>query len=165
MAAMSTDAPAPAPSPRWMKLLLVLSLTANLLVIGVIAGHELRRDDRRGASRTVGWILELVPEERRAMSEAHFAAALADLETAERDRSTEAAAVIAAIRAEPYDAAAVQSAMADYGASRAEDRAKRWTLLRERLSTLLAEFTPAERAAFADGLDERMDRWRKRRGN
>lgn len=162
---MSTDAPTPAPalarSPRWMRLLLVMSLTANLLVIGVVAGHELRRDHPRGADRAVGWILELVPEGRRAMAEAHFAEALAQVDAADRERAGDAAAVLAAIRAEPFEPAAVQSAMAGYGAARAE----RWAILRERMASMLAEFTPAERAAFADRLQDRMSRWRKRRGD
>lgn len=153
------ETPAGPRSPRWMKLLLVLSLTANLLVIGVIAGRELRPDHRRGADRAVGWILDLVPEDRRAMAEAHFAGALAEVDAAERDRAEDARAVIAAIRAEPYDPASVQAAMASYGAARAE----RWSILRQRMATLLSEFTPAERAAFADRMEERMSRWQKRR--
>lgn len=158
---MSTDAPAGRRSPRWMKVLLVLSLTANLLVVGIIAGHALRADHRRGADRAVGRILDLVPEDRRAMAEAHFAGALAEVDAAERDRSDDARAVVAAIKAEPYEAGAVEAAMTGYDASRAE----RWAILRERMATLLAEFTPAERAAFAERLEDRMTRWQKRRGD
>ncbi len=142
-----------------MKLLLVLSLTANLVVVGIIAGRELREDDRRGSSRAVTWILDMVPEDRRAMAEAHFAEARAKLDTPDDDRGADLAVVLAAIRAEPYDPAELQSAMAALGASRAE----RWAVLRERLASLLGQFTPAERAAFAENFEDRMNRWRKRR--
>ena len=159
---MSTDAPAQARSPGWMKLLLILSLTANLLVIGVVAGYELRDDRRRGGTdRAVGWILEMVPDERRDMAEAHFAEARAAIDAAEGDRGALMDAVLAAIRAEPYQPAAVQAAMAAYGDSRSE----RWEVLRERMATLLARLTPDERAAFADNFEERMKRWRERRRN
>ena len=144
-------------SPVWLKLLLVLSLTANLLVIGVIAGYELRDDRRRGGG--VGWLLDLVPEERRQLAEAHFAEARAMIEASDGDRGAQMDAVLAAIRAEPYEPAAVEAAMAAFG----ESRAKRWRVLRERLSTLLEQLTPAERAAFADNFEERVKRWQDRR--
>jgi uncharacterized membrane protein len=158
---MSEDAPNQVRSPGWMKLLLILSLTANLLVIGVIAGYELRGERRSaGTDRAVGWILDLVPEERRGMAEAHFAAARAKIDTADGDRAALMDGVLAAIRAEPYDPAAVQAAMAAYGDSRSE----RWEVLRERMASLLARLSPEERAAFAASFEERMNRWRERRG-
>ena len=150
-------------SPGWMKLLLILSLTANLLVIGVIAGYELRGDGQRGGGtdRAVGWILEMVPEARRGMAEAHFAAVRAEIDTAGGDRAALMDGVLAAIRAEPYDPAAVQAAMAAYGDSRSE----RWEVLRERMASLLARLSPEERAAFAANFEERMNRWRERRSD
>jgi uncharacterized membrane protein len=157
---MSADAPPRARSPGWMKLLLILSLTANLLVIGVIAGYELRGEGRQGGTdRAVGWILEMVPEERRGMAEAHFAQVRTVIDTADGDRAQLMDGVVAAIRAEPYDPAAVQAAMAAYGASRSD----RWEVLRERMASLLARLSPEERAAFADNFEERMNRWRERR--
>lgn len=157
---MSSQAPERPSSPRWMKLLLALSLAANLLVIGVVAGRELRGDDRRGgADRAVGWILEMMPDGRRDMARAHFDEARPALEAADGDRGAEVAEILAAIRAEPYQPADVQAAMAAFGASRTE----RWEVLRERMATLLARLTPAERAAFADNFEERMNRWRNRR--
>ena len=156
---MSGDAPAAVRSPGWMKLLLIGSLTANVLVVGVVAGHELRDDRRRGMDRAVGRILDMVPEERRAMAEAHFAEARPALEAAEDDRGPLIDAVLAAIRATPYDPAAVRAAMAAYGESRSE----RWEVLRERTATLLAMLTPEERAAFADNYEEWTQRWRERR--
>ena len=157
---MNADAPPQVRSPGWMKLLLILSLTANLLVIGVIAGYELRGEGRRGGTdRAVGWIVEMLPEERRGMAEAHFAEARAAIDTAEGSRAALTDRVLAAIRANPYDAAAVQAAMAAYGDSRSE----RWEVLRERMASLLARLTPEERAAFAHSFEERMNRWRERR--
>ena len=156
---MSADAPVRTRSPGWMKLLLILSLTANLLVIGVIAGYELRGEDRRGGDRAIGWILEMVPEERRDMAEAHFAEARAAMDAAGGERAALMDAVLAAIRAEPYQPAAVQTAMAAYG----DSRSQRWQVLRERMATLLARLTPDERATFADRFEERMNRWRERR--
>jgi Spy/CpxP family protein refolding chaperone len=143
-----------------MKLLLTLSLTANLLVVGLVAGRELRGDDRRGGTdRAVARMVEMLPEERRAMAEAHFAEAAEALAEAEGGRGAEVAAIIAAITAEPYRPDALESAMAAFGASRAQ----RWEVLRERITTLLARLTPAERAAFAENFEDRMNRWRERR--
>ncbi len=156
---MSADA-AGARSPGWMKLLLILSLTANLLVIGLVAGRELRGDEPRGGTeRAVGWILDLVPDDRRAMAEAHFADVRARTGAADADRGALMDGIVAAIRAEPYEPAAVRAAMAAYG----DSRAQRWEVLRERTASLLAGFTPEERAAFADNFEERMNRWRQRR--
>ena len=157
---MIADAPARRHSPVWVKLLLTFSLTANLLVIGLIAGRELRGDERRGgADRAIGRIIEMMPEARRDMAEAHFAEARAALEAAEGDRGADAAAILAAIRAELYRPAEVEAAMAAFGAS----RARRWEVLRERIATLLGMLTPAERAVFADNFEERMNRWREGR--
>jgi uncharacterized membrane protein len=159
---MSAEADRQVRSPGWIKLLLILSLTANLLVIGVVAGYELRDDGRRGGTdRAVGWIVDMVPEERRDMAEAHFAEARAAIDTADGDRAALMDGVLSAIRAEPYDPAAVRAAMAAYGNSRSE----RWEVLRERMASLLARLTPEERATFADNFEERMNRWRERRGD
>jgi uncharacterized membrane protein len=156
---MSAHAPARVRSPGWMKLLLILSLTANVLVIGVVAGYELRDDRPRGGDRAVGWILEMVPDDRRGMAEAHFAEARELMETTEGDRGALMDAVLAAIRAEPYQPSAVQAAMAAYG----DSRSQRWQVLRERMATLLARLSPEERADFADNFEERMNRWRDHR--
>jgi hypothetical protein len=159
---MSGDSPLRTRSPGWLKVLLILSLTANLLVIGVIAGRELRGEaGRGGADRAIGWIVEMMPETRREMAVAHFAQVEPALDSADGERGARVDAILAAIRAEPYEPSAVEAAMAAFG----ESRAGRWAVLRERLATLLAELTPAERAAFARRFEERMDRWRERRQN
>ena len=147
-------------SPGWMKLLLILSLTANLLVIGVIAGHELRGRGG-GPGGAVDWIVGMVPEGRREMAQAHFAQVSPTLDAAEHDRGAQMDAVLAAIRAEPFQPSEVEAAMAVFGESRAE----RWAVLRERTASLLAQLTPEEREAFADRFEERMNRWRDRRRN
>jgi uncharacterized membrane protein len=158
----ASEAPAWQRVPGWLKLLLIVSLTANLVVIGVVAGYELRGDDRRrGSSDIVAWVVEMLPEERRAAAEAHLALAQEAFDAADSDRGTRIDAVLAALRAEPYDPAAVEAAMAEFGASRRE----RWAVFRERLASLLDQLTPEERAAFADRFDERMSRWRERRSN
>ncbi len=157
---MKPDASAAVRSPGWMKLLLILSLTANVLVIGLVAGRELRGDDRRGGTeRAVRSIVEMVPDDRRAMAEAHFADLGESIGAAEGDRGALMDGILAAIRADPYQPAAAQQAMAAYWASRSE----RWEVLRERTASLLAELTPEERAVFADNYEKRMNRWRERR--
>ncbi|HET7409142.1 MAG TPA: periplasmic heavy metal sensor [Paracoccaceae bacterium] len=145
----------PAGCPGWMKLLLILSLAANLAVAGVIIGHSVRGGDeeRRGPGRVIDWIVGMVPEERRAFAREQFAGVPDRVEAARAERITHLPAVVAAMQAEPFDPAALDAALDTMFSRQNSGR----TILRERLIALLGELAPAERAAFAEHFRERLE--------
>lgn len=158
-----TDTPRRRGCPRWLKLLLILSLAVNVAIAGIVIGHSARGGEggenrrARSSDRVINWIVDMLPEERRDLAVAHFAAARERLDAARVNRSKGLAAVVASMRAEPYDPDATLATLNEMFDSRTNGRAA----VRERLATLLAELTPAERAAFADRFAERLDDRRK----
>ena len=87
-------------------------------MVGIVIGHSLRKPEHGARStRAVDWIIEIVPEERRAFAIAHFAEARDRIEAGDKQPAREIKAVLAAIRAEPQDAgAATEDASPDKGA-------------------------------------------------
>ena len=156
-------------APGWMKLALILSLATNLAVAGMVIGYSIRGDgepERRGPERVIGWIVEMMPEERRDFARAHFADVPELVDAAREERMTHLPAVAAAMQAEPFDPVALDAALDAMFDRRNSSR----TLVRERLISLLAELPPAERAAFAERFRERLEsraeeRQEERRGD
>lgn len=156
-----TAAPGRRGCPSWMKLLLILSLAANVGILGLVIGHSFRPDEEsgRGPNRTVDWIVAMVPEERRDLAIAHFAEARDRMAAAADERSENLAEVVAAMRAEPFDAARLEAALAALFDNPSSGR----RIVRERLITLVAQLTPAEREVFAQRFGERLGSDQKRR--
>lgn len=148
--------------PGWMKLLLVISLMANVGVLGVLAG-SLMKDEKggKGGSRQVQWILELVPDDRRDFTKEHFREVRVPLRDIRSRRMSHLDEIIAAMRNEPFDPEAFATILAERRTSSIESR----MIVHERLVALLTEFTPDERAIFATRLEARVTRWRKQREN
>lgn len=153
----AVDEPVRRGAPGWMKLVMILSLAANLLVVGLVIGHWLAggEDRRGGVERTIGWMVRVVPDERREMAEAHFETARPEFEAMQSARLEQFDAVLAAIRTEPFDSTALGRAMAATLEARASQRA----LVYDRFATLLGQFTPDERTGIAD----RMEAWVNKR--
>jgi uncharacterized membrane protein len=147
--------------PGWMKLLLILSLAANVVIAGVVIGYSFHDQPERGSERVINWIIEMVPDERRDLARAHFAGTREQIETARAERITHLPAVVAAMQAEPFDPAALGQALETMFDRRNSGRA----ILREHLITLLGQLTPAERAAFAARFEERLTERAERRGD
>jgi len=154
--------PVPEPSRprRWVTVLLGLSLAANLLVVGVIVGSLGWRGGGGPAVRAGQMELSVFPY-TEALSRAdrvrmmrdwqHRGPPLRDI--AEQHR-TDASALAAALRAEPFDPAAI-SALLDARRIRLTERQDlAIELLRDRLLAL----DPAERRAYADRLRAAADR-------
>ncbi len=141
---------------RWMQVVLILSLALNLLVVGAVAGRMLghvkeRRDGPREAS-----VLNYGPYSK-ALSRADRAAlrqALSKQKDNLHSNRTEVRKgfrdVLAALRAQPYDAAATE-ALLNAQQQRVGDQIR---LVRQALLDRIATMSDAERAAFADRLDE-----------
>ena len=159
----TTETPARRGSPAWMKILLVLSLAGNLAVLGVVLGQSLRDSEGRGrgSERVINWIVGMVPEERRDLAATHFDAARERIDAARAQRGERLPAVVAAMQAEPFDPAALDAAL---DAMFDRDTSGR-TIVRESLISLLAQFTPEERAVFAANFEERLSNRAERKGD
>lgn len=159
--------PAPQTKPsRWLKPVLVVSLALNLAVAGLVVGAIIRgglpmragmhADGGRDFGRDGG--LGLMSEglsrsDRQALRRALIAAE-PDLANWRERAGAEFGAVIAALRAEPFDAQALQDVLdAQSGRMQARMETGRRILV-ERISAM----TPAERADFAARLEDRVKR-------
>ncbi|WP_158547530.1 periplasmic heavy metal sensor [Rhodovulum sp. 12E13] len=165
------DRPGPAgpvAGPRgsrvWLKVALFVSLGLNLLVAGFVAGAVLGRDTHvrpvaADMARDLGlapYVGALSPADRRAIARDVRSALRA--QGGRRALRSEArasfAAVLAALRAEPFDRAALERLLAGQVA-RAEMRR---SLGQAALLDRLEEMSPEARAAFADRLDAGLRR-------
>ncbi|HQU67936.1 MAG TPA: periplasmic heavy metal sensor [Albidovulum sp.] len=138
---------------RGMKIALILSLTLNLMILGVMGGamlaHGGRDDPRRVRDVGFGPYTEaLSPEDRKALREA-FVKAAPDFRAGREEARADVAALAAAIRAEPYDRAAVEAVMANQVA-RIEERLQ---LGRGLLLDRLDAMGPEARAALAGRIE------------
>lgn len=148
--------------PRWMKLALIVSLMLNVAVVGIIAGHNMKDERAKGAgNRQVQWILELVPDDRRDFAKAHFRDVRTRLQDIRAQRQEHLGQIIAAMRIEPFEPERFGAVLAERRNASLASRA----IVHERLEALLGEFTPAERAIFAERLEARVSKWREHRTN
>lgn len=162
---------------RLVKVILTLSLTLNLLVLGLVVGAHVRdgRDERRftppdrAIARDLGFgpFIGAFPREaRREMALALRERAGPFLDNRQA-LVEEMQAMLATLRAEPFDAAALNGLLA----AQAERIRTRTEVGREVLVEQIVKMTPRERAHFADelehGLRHSMERiradWRERR--
>lgn len=147
--------PAPTGTPRAVRVVLALSLAANLGVAGLVAGAFIADGgprDRMVRDLDFGPFTEALTREDRDALRREFLRVAPDMRDMKQAMKQDFAAVMAAVRAEPFDAAALQAAVDALG-KRAEGRVEiGQKLLVERLSAMSA----ADRAAFADRLEHRL---------
>lgn len=146
-------------SGRGMKIALILSLTLNLLGLGIVGGAMFAHGGPDGPHgvRDIGfgpYTEALSDDDRRALREA-FLKAAPDFRKGREEARADIEALAAAIRAEPYDRAAVEAVMGD----QAERIEKRLELGRGLLLDRLDAMGPEARAALAD----RIEKMRKKR--
>lgn len=158
-----TDAAPPQPRlPARIRWLLIGSLTLNLLIIGLVAGMALRfgaGPPQMIAERSLGfgpWSGGLEREDYNALRKG-FEAKGQDLRAAARADRAARAALVAALRAEPFDPAALDAIIAEMQQRTLERLELGQTLIRAHVLAM----TPAARHAFAD----RLERSLKRRGD
>ncbi len=148
--------------PRWMRVLLVISLALNLGVIGAVAGLALRHDPDRSRpvvlrDVSIGAYSEaLSPEDRQIMRQ-RFHEVAPGLRDLRKIRQADQERVLAALRAQPFAPEAVAEALEQQRARLAEGAELGHRLLVERITGM----TDAERAAFADRLQEVLSRPRR----
>lgn len=142
-----------------LRVLLFASLALNLLIVGAVAGALWRggpaRGPEAGASRDFAapYARALAPEDRRALRRDLRRAMLAN--RPERGALAEGyARASAALRADPFDPAALEAALA----GQAERARRRQEVGREVMVAFLSALSAEERRAFADRLDAEIAR-------
>ncbi len=138
---------------RGTKIALILSLTVNLLVFGIVGGsifaHGWRDDPHRVRDVGVGPFTDaLTPEDRKALRDA-FVKAVPDFRERRAAARADIERLAEAIRADPFDRASVAAVM-DVQGNRIEERIQ---LGRNLLLDRLEAMGPEARAALADRLE------------
>ncbi len=142
---------------RWTRRLLVLSLGLNLLIAGLAIGAFWRDGPGRG-SRDFGFgpmSQAMNHEDRMALRDA-FLERHPDARSDRRAMRAHFETLIAALRAEPFDEAALETAVAAITTRNAELLATGQSLMTDHLKQMSA----AERAGFADRLEKGLRRMR-----
>ena len=159
-----TSAPPPARGPRWMRIALVVSLALNLLVAGLVLGAALGRErhmerqdrDRSEVPREFmrsPFLGALDREDRRAVGRE-----LMRDEGSLRENRAELRArferLLAAIRTEPFDRAAIEAILDEQRAA----GARRLEIAEQAVLDRLSAMSPEARAAYAERLDRSLRR-------
>lgn len=140
---------------RWLRVALAVSLTLNLLVVGLVVGAAMRFGGPDGGHKpppSMGAALyrELPRDDRKAvraaMKSAHG--------QRKSDRATEAQRLGDALRAQPFDAAAVQAVMAVQAQARADWQGG----VQQAWLARVAAMSDAERIDYANRLQKAMTR-------
>lgn len=166
---MTQDNPTPASPPasasvrpgRGLRIALAVSVALNLAVVGVVAGGAWRMggEGRPSASvRDLGFgpfAVALNDEDRRELRRA-FLRLAPDLRETRTAMRADLAAVLAALRAEPFSPDSLRSAL-DRATART---AERLALGQELIFDRIAAMSPDARRAFADRLEQGMSRGR-----
>lgn len=149
-------------SGKGLRIALALSLALNLAVLGLVAGAIFRDGPgmRGGMARDLGfgpYSEALSPEDRKALRRALFEKA-PEIRNSRRLMREDAQALLALLRAEPFDAEAFHDRMESQ-----HDRMEHQLRLgQDLLQDFVAAMPEAERRAFADrledGLRHRKDR-------
>lgn len=143
-------------TPLWMRLTLLVSLALNLLVIGAVVGfvamggHD-RRPDRDRFDYGSFFMRALGDDDRRALRR--------DFEEGLRGQGRDRGAFVGelqstldTLRTTPFDRDAFAAALAAQSRARAE----REDMGREVLANRVAAMSDADRAAYADRIEERL---------
>lgn len=140
--------------PAWLKAALVVSLAANVTILGLFIGSKMKGDeDVYGANRQISWILKLVPEERHDFTKAKFEARRDDLRKTQIERQRQMEAIVRSIRAEPFSPEELGRAMR----LRREAGDERRVIVHSELIELMVAFSATDRQLFADRLEERLE--------
>lgn len=163
---MTQDIPPPSPTAprapgRGLRIALAVSVALNLAVVGVVAGALWRMDgDGRppSAVRDLGFgpfAGALTDEDRRELRRA-FLGRAPDLRETRTAMRQDMAAVLAALRADPFSTDGLRAAL-DRATARTVDRlALGQDLIFDRISAM----SPEARRAFADRLEQGLSRGR-----
>ena len=143
-------------TPRGVKIALALSVALNLAVAGLAVGAWLGDGPHRGMPRDMsfGPFSEALDDDDRKAIRKALLSRLGEFREQRDAARAEFEALLVALRADPFDAGALKTALAALEARNAE----RLELGRSLIETRLIEMTPEERAAFADRLEKHLRR-------
>jgi len=145
--------------PRWLIVVLVASLTLNLVGLGMVGGGLMSEGRNRerdpDLTRTESWMLRVLPEERRAEGRAAFMADRVPIEEAQRAIVDAAFGVIEALRTDPFSREAFEAALGQRQAAASAQR----QIIYDRFAGVLEGLDPDERAQIA----ARIERWHAKR--
>lgn len=151
-------------TPRWVRVVLVLSLAGNLAVAAMMAGAWMGHDPGPHGPRIFGptgvgfYARALTADQRHALAE-DLRAQRGALLQGRRDLHRHVRDLLAVLREEALDPAALHDVM-----EAQVDRARgQIGLGANAMSRLIEGMSPDERAAFADRLEEALNRKRPRR--
>lgn len=150
-------------SPRWMTVLLVVSLSVNLLVAGLFVGAMLRHGgermgdrDRSELSRDLGrtpFVAALGPADRGAIAD-RLRREAGPLRANREELRERFDRLLAALRADSFDRAEVEALLAQ----QREAGLRRLEIGEEAILERLEEMSVEERRAYADRLDRSLRR-------
>ncbi|GAW36042.1 hypothetical protein RA2_03110 [Roseovarius sp. A-2] len=148
----------------WMRLLLVVSLAANLAVVGVVAGWALRHGGHHGhhpsrLDMAGGPLTRALSDEDRREIGQRMRQVWRETRSDQADIGTSFDALVSDLRAVPFDPARVTRRMQQHR----EGFAARFAMGQEVLLDHLAAMSDADRAAYADRLEKRIREYRERR--
>lgn len=147
---------------KGLRVALAVSVGLNLLIVGLLAGAVLRDGGPRARMTDdvqFGPFTEALTEQDRKALRRDFVERMPDMRDMRRQMREDFAGLLAALRAEPFDADAVRALLAGQSVRMAERLQLGQDLLVERIGAM----TPQERAAFADRLEQRLRRGPDRR--
>lgn len=156
-----TDTTQVATPKRGLKIALAVSVALNLAVAGLIGGMVLHggpggRGDAMVRDFGFGPFEEaLQPEDRAALRET-VRARMGDIRAARQQMQRDGIAILAALRAEPFDPAALTAALD----TQSENISNRLTFGSDVMRDFVLGLTPEARTAFADRLEQHMGRGR-----
>lgn len=145
----------------WMKILLGVSLAANMVFVGLMGGKLLHDGKRERRGDPPGAFLAALSEERAEEVRAHFKE-MREQRRASRSGMRESwAKVREAVKADPFDKAALEAALDAISDARDASSRARYA----KMATFMASLSTEERRAFSDAMAERWKRRRERRRN
>lgn len=141
-------------SGRGLRIALAVSLALNLGVAGLLAGAWLRSGPH-GGPRDLGFgpfAAALTAEDRAALRRA-FLDRAPEFRDARAAMRADMAGILAALRADPFDAAGLKAALDQTGTRMAGRLALGQSLVFDRVAAM----SPADRMAFADRLENALN--------
>ena len=151
-----TLAPGAAPTSRGVKIALALSVALNLAVAGLAVGAWLGGGGGRDMPRDLSFgpfSAALDDSDRRAIRRA-LMERMGEFRAARAEARAEFETLLATLRADPFDPAAMKAALVAIETRNAE----RLELGRSLIESRLAEMSTDERRAFADRLERGLRR-------
>ncbi len=156
-----TDTTQVAAPKRGLKIALAVSVAINLAVAGLIFGAMLHggpggRGDMMVRDFGFGPFEDaLQPQDRAALRET-VRGRMGDIRAARQQMQRDGLAILGALRADPFDPAALTLALE----TQTQNIADRLTFGRDVMRDFVLGLTPEARTAFADRLEQRMGRGR-----